>query len=160
MTAPAKSFHLLKIGLGLQQEAQRYQKLLLGEFVSGIPVTVTVFLTSIGPWPFPGGVMAFEYATHGSSPTPLGIQRFAGVDGSPIVIPVLNPLEMKAVYSGTILPMLEGFNWYHASVQSVDQVPVLLKRESGDPAATRISHLLPVVSRLELELILAIEGRR
>lgn len=159
MTTPAKPFHLLQIGFGFQQEAQRYQKLLRGEFVSGIPITVTVLLTSITS-PFPGGVLAIKYATHGSSPAPLAIARLAGADGSPIVIPVINPSETKPVYSGTIFPLLEGFSWFHVSVQSVDQVPVLLRRASGEPGSPRTDHLLSVVSRIELELILAVQGGR
>lgn len=160
MTAPAKSFHLLQVNLGLQQEVQRYQRLLHREFVSGIPITVTISLTTIGPWPFPGGVLTIEHATHGSSPTPLAIAKLAGVDGSPIVIPVLNLLEIKPVYSGTILPVIEGVHWVHAAVQSADQVPVLLKRASVEPGTTRTDYLLSVVSRIELEHILAIEERR
>jgi len=160
MTAPSMSFHLLQIVFGFQQESHRYQGLLRDEFVSGIPVTVTVLLTSMGPWPFPGGVLAFEHAMHGSSPTAVGIARLMGADGSPIGVPMLNPMEMKPVYSGTILPAIEGFHWVHASVQSVDQVPVLLTRASGEIGSTRLSQVLSVVSRIELELILALQGRR
>jgi hypothetical protein len=141
--------------------SDRYQDFLLsGEVASGAVSTVEVFLTNRGFVPFPGGVLTAVYEIRGTSPTRLGAMNLTGEEGAPITIPVIDPQQERKVLEVGIICPIPGLDWLFVSAKAQDNIPVLLAKGPTGVGSDRSGHPVAVVSRVQLELLLALRERR
>lgn len=161
MTTTPQRSHLLGVRVIAKPPSDRYQEFLLPtEVASGELSRVEIFLTNRGSTPFPGGVLTVVYEVHGTSPTRLGASQLTGEEGAPITIPVIDPHQEKKVVEERIPFPIPGLDWLIVSAKAQDNIPVLLAKGPKDAGSDQSAHAVSVVSRVQLELLVALRERR
>lgn len=161
MATTVEGSYLLQV-LAIPVPPERYKTLLRPyEAVSGEPMPLHVVVTNVGSRPFPGGTLTIEENEHGLGAVPIAHRRFTGKDGRPITIPALSLQETKAVSDEPVAFGIPGVAWLLLSAKDHDGKSVPLVSWLGaDAPSERKELLMVIISRIELELLITLQGRQ
>lgn len=154
MASEGKQPYRLLVEHEFAPESDRYKGILRGwEVASGTLLTSRFHITNLSPLPFPGGTLTIEKHEYGS--TGSGILFLQG--GA--AVPPLGPQERRLVYEGINLFILPGLAWLFVTAEGTGAVPLLLCKRKDAEGRPKVAFPVIVVSRIELEILLALQGK-
>jgi hypothetical protein len=128
--------------------------------VSGTAVSLKVSLTNRSTGPFPGGTLTLEIDHYGTGGVAVARTSLTAEGGQSFKLPVIGIQEKYRHEESAVHFPLVGASWLRASVEAQDRFPVLLTKSATGPASPQAAQFFTVLSRIDLEILLALRERR